>query len=271
MSSKLNGKRAVVTGAGSGLGRAFAVELAKRGANLVLGDISSAGLDETAKQVSAAAPAVRVVTTQCDVTRAEAVEALASLAERELGGVDLVVNNAGVAVAGPVGEVPLENWRHVVDVNLWGVIHGCHVFVPRFRKQGSGWVVNVASAAGLISAPKMAPYNVTKAAVVALSETLRAELDGTGVNVTVLCPTFFRTGILDNSRGSDSSQREMVNKRMDASKIQAPEVARAALDAAEAGTLYAVPMWDGWVFWRLKRFAPELFPRLAARAERFLR
>jgi short-subunit dehydrogenase len=117
----------------------------------------------------------------------------------------------------------------------------------------------------------MAPYNVTKAAVVALSETLRAELDGTGVHVTVLCPTFFRTGILDASRGSDPSQRAMVEKRMDGSKIQAPQVARAALDAAEAGTLYAVPMWDGWVSWRLKRLAPELFPRLAARAERFLR
>ena len=126
-------------------------------------------------------------------------EALAAEADRAFGGTDLVVNNAGVAVGGPVGAVPLDDWKWIFGVNLWGVIYGCHVFVPRFKAQGHGHVINVASAAGLLSAPEMGPYNVTKAGVVALSETLAAELSGTGVGVTVLCPTFFRTNILASS------------------------------------------------------------------------
>src|SRR6185312_10510780 len=112
----------------------------------------------------------------------------------------LVINNAGVAVGGRVGEVALDDWRWIMGVNLWGVIHGCHVFATQLRAQGSGHILNVASAAGLLAPPGMAPYNVTKAAVVALSETLRGELRDAGVGVTVLCPTFFRTNIAASSR-----------------------------------------------------------------------
>jgi len=171
--------RAVVTGAGSGLGRAFCLELKKRGARLVCADIDEAAAQRTASEVGGTA-------VRCDVARIEDVEALAAAAERALGGVDLVVNNAGVAVAGPVGEVPLDDWRWIMGVNLWGVIYGCHVFAPRLKKQGRGHIINVASAAGLLAPPGMAPYNVTKAAVVALSETMSAELKQTGVGVTVL-------------------------------------------------------------------------------------
>ena len=171
---------------------------------------------------------------RCDVARVEEVEALAAAAERALGGVDLVINNAGVAVGGLVGEVPLDDWRWIMGVNLWGVIYGCHVFVPRLRKQGRGHILNVASAAGLLAPPGMAPYNVTKAAVVALSETLRAELRDAGVGVTVLCPTFFRTNIAQSSRAIDGKQRALVEKLMARSKIQADDVARLALDSRPA-------------------------------------
>ncbi|MEB2311769.1 MAG: SDR family NAD(P)-dependent oxidoreductase [Sorangiineae bacterium] len=248
--------RAVVTGAGSGLGRALAEELARRGASLLLADIDLDGASETVKLLGGA----RAHAVACDVSRAAAVEALAEEAERRLGGVDLVVNNAGVAVAGSVGEVPLDDWEWIMGVNLWGVIHGCHSFVPRLRRQGRGAILNVASAAGLLSTPRMAPYNVTKAGVVALSETLAGELAGSGVSVTALCPTFFHTNIMTSGRGDYmKGMTSTVERLMSLTKVQAPEVARAALDATEAGRLYAIPHRDGRWLWRLKRALPERY------------
>jgi NAD(P)-dependent dehydrogenase (short-subunit alcohol dehydrogenase family) len=251
--------RAVVTGAGSGLGRAICVDLARRGARILAADIQLEAAEETVRML----PGTEAHAVRCDVADASAVESLAERAQKEFGGTDLVVNNAGVAVGGPVGGVSLEDWRWLIGVNLWGVIYGCHTFVPRFRAQRSGAVLNVASAAGLLSAPKMAPYNVSKAGVVALSETLHAELVGTGISVTVLCPTFFRTRIAENARGSDEGMRPMVEKLMARSKIQAPEVARFALDAVDAGRLYALPHGDGRWMWRMKRVSPEAFAKVA--------
>jgi NAD(P)-dependent dehydrogenase (short-subunit alcohol dehydrogenase family) len=262
-------ERAVVTGSGGGLGRAFALELAARGATVVVSDIREQAAEETAELVRRAGGEALVL--PCDVRDAAAFEALARDAEAKLGPVDLVINNAGVAVSGPVGEVALEDWKFVVDVNLYGVIHGCHVFAPRMKARKSGAILNVASAAGLISAPLLGPYNVTKAGVVALSETMRAELAPHGVRVTVLCPTFFATGILDAARGVvDERMREGIRKIMSASRLQADHVAKYALDTVAADKLYAVPMFDGSSFWRLKRAAPELFPKLAVLGKRLM-
>ena len=262
-----SGVRAVVTGAGSGLGRAFAVELGKRGARLVVSDIDRAAAEETARLVGASAHAMA-----CDVAKLADVEAVAREADRVLGGVDLVVNNAGVAVAGRVGEVAIDDWQWIVGINMWGVIYGCHVFVPKLRAQKSGHVINVASAAGLLSPPQMGPYNVTKAAVVALSETLHAELAQDGVGVTVLCPTFFRTNIGKSARGADPTMSSLVEKLMDQGKLQANDVARIALDAAQKNVLYVVPQSDGAWSWRIKRLMPESFqsmaPKVIARLSR---
>lgn len=262
-----NQPRAVVTGGAGGLGRAFCLALAARGAKVLVSDVDLAGAEETAAEVGRRGGTGHAVA--CDVSDPAQVAALLSEADAKLGGVDLVVNNAGVAVAGPVGEIPLEDWRWITSVNYWGVIHGCHVFLPRFKQQGSGHVLNVASTAGLVSAPFMAPYNMTKAAVVALSETLAGELHGTGVGVTVLCPTFFRTNIMASSRRTamdDGGMENVVNHRMDSSKLQADDVARVALEACDRGRLYAVPMSDGQWSWRMKRLMPERFhsvmPRL---------
>jgi short-subunit dehydrogenase len=132
--------------------------------------------------------------------------------------------------------------------------------VPKMRAQGGGHVINVASSAGLLCTPTMAPYNVTKAAVVALSETMAAELKSANIGVTVLCPTFFRTKIADNSRHhGDAQAMGQVGKMMDRAKVQAPEVARFALDAAAQRILYALPHADGSWLWRLKRLSPERF------------
>ncbi len=258
--------RVIVTGAGSGLGRAFCLELARRrGARILCADIDEAAAHKTATSIGG-------VATRCDVARIEEIEALAATAEREFGGVDLLINNAGVAVGGRVGEAPLDDWRWIMGVNLWGVIHGCHVFAPRLRAQGRGHILNVASAAGLLAPPGMAPYNVTKAAVVALSETLSGELRGSGVGVTVLCPTFFRTNIAASSRAVDNSQIALVEKMMARSKIQADDVARLALDAAARNELYALPHADGRWMWRLKRWAPSSYLAVTAKvANRMLR
>jgi short-subunit dehydrogenase len=159
-----------------------------------------------------------------------------------------------------------------MNISLWGVIYGCHVFAPRFRAQGSGHILNVASAAGLLSAPEMGPYNVTKAAVVALSETLCGELREFGVGVTVLCPTFFQTNILASSRSGThaASMKDVAAARMKQSKIQAEDVAQIALRGCDRGKMYVVPMSDGRWAWRMKRVAPESYFRYIARVMKYV-
>jgi NAD(P)-dependent dehydrogenase (short-subunit alcohol dehydrogenase family) len=234
------------------------VELASRRAKILMVDLDPEGAAETARAVAKAGGDASFV--RCDVSRSEEVMALVGEADRALGGVDLLVNNAGVAVGGPIGTVPLEDWAWAMGINLWGVIYGCHAFVPRFKEQGSGAILNVASAAGLLSGPMLGPYNVTKAGVVALSETLRGELAEQRISVTVLCPTFFKTQIAARGRthGSDVGP-EFVEKLMARAKLQADGVAKAAIDAVDRDLLYAVPHPDGRWFWRLKRAAPEVF------------
>jgi NAD(P)-dependent dehydrogenase (short-subunit alcohol dehydrogenase family) len=251
--------RAVITGAGSGFGRALALELAPRRAELVLGDVNRVTCEETAR-LALAAGAGSAKAMACDVTRLADVEALAKACDAP----DLVVNNAGVASAGRVGELPIDTWHWTLDVDLVGVIHGCHVFVPRLRARGRGHLLNVASAAGIVAAPGMGAYNVAKAGVIALSETLAGELHGTKVGVTVLCPTFFKTNIAKSGRFADTFARMAAERLVDNGK-SAEEVARAALVAVERGDLYSLPMNDALWLWRLKRLAPGAFHSLMAR------
>jgi NAD(P)-dependent dehydrogenase (short-subunit alcohol dehydrogenase family) len=206
-----------------------------------------------------------------DVADAAQVERLADEAARCFERLDLVVNNAGVAAAGPIGTAPLDAWRWIVGINLWGVIYGCHYFVPRLVRQGSGAVLNVASLAGIACAPGMASYNVTKAGVIALSETLRAEVAADGVRVTVLCPGFFKTSLLDRFRSPQGDQRAMAEAAFAQSKTSAAEVATAALRAVARGDLYCLPMRDARVLWALKRLMPHRFARLVGsrRVQRF--
>jgi len=260
------GARVVVTGAGSGLGAALCDLLAARGARIVAADLDLAAATKTATRCGAAVHPV-----QCDVADLGAVERLADETDRLLGGVDLVINNAGVAVVGQVGDVPIADWRWVIDVNLWGVIHGCHVFVPRLRAQRRGHVLNVASAAGVISMPEMAPYNATKAAVVALSETLYADLAGDGVGVSVLCPSFFPTNLTRSPRTSVDAQLHRAAMRLvEQGGWSAEQVARAALDGVDAGTLHVTPQFDVRWAWRLKRLAPTAFQRLSRRVAKMM-
>jgi len=255
--------RAVITGAGSGLGRAIALEVAGRGGSILVADIHEGRVEETASLIRSLGS--RAETIVADVTKLEDVEAMAEAMDRAFGGVDLVVNNAGVAVAGPVGEVPLEDWRWILEINLMGVVHGCHVFAPRLKAQKSGFILNVASNAGIASLPEMGPYNVSKAGVVALSETLYSELGQHGIGVSALCPTFFKTNLLETMRAPDASQHEKASRFFERSKITAEEVAKIALDGLEAGDPIIIPQADGRVVHALKRLSPKLYFGLLTR------
>lgn len=259
--------RAFITGGGGGLGRALALELARtRRARVLVADIDEARAQETAALVAAsggeAAPFA------CDVTRPDDLVRGADEMDRRFAGTDLLVNNAGVACAGAVGEVSLEDWRWVVDVNLWGVVHGCDAFVPRLKARGAGFVLNVASSAGFACLPEMGPYNVTKAGVIALSETLAAELATCGVTVTALCPTFFTSGLLDRMRVASPRQGALAGALLRRANVPADRVARAALDALEAGRLVEIPQADGRFAWRMKRLVPQRFSRDVGRIYR---
>ncbi len=268
MSRRSSGAHAVVTGAGSGIGRAFALELAKRDGQVVCADLDETTAKETVLLIERAGG--QAIAVACDVSAEVQVRELAQTAEAWLGRApDLVVNNAGIGAGGlPIGEAPLGDWQQTLGVNLWGVIHGCHVFVPRLREQGSGGVINVASAAGFTAAPRMAAYNVSKAGVVSLSETLAAELAGSGVAVTVLCPTFVRTNIFGGEL-IDPAAAQLARRIAGVAGFSPERVVRLTLDAHDRGRLYVLPQLDAKALWRLKRLAPAPYARVAGLVGRF--
>jgi NADP-dependent 3-hydroxy acid dehydrogenase YdfG len=208
------GRVAVVTGAASGIGRAFATRAAAEGMRVVLADVEKGALEATADELEASGAEVLAVPT--DVADAAAVEALASATVDRFGGVHVVFNNAGVLVAGSLWECSLDELRWSVDVNLWGVIHGIRTFVPILLEQrGEGHVVNTASMAGLTSAPFLDIYTATKHAVVALSESLYKELRmiGSPVRASVVCPGLIQTRIMESLRNRPGARDRDPDRR----------------------------------------------------------
>ncbi|HYY62685.1 MAG TPA: SDR family NAD(P)-dependent oxidoreductase, partial [Burkholderiales bacterium] len=195
---ELKGKVAAVTGAASGLGRAMALAFADEGMHVALADV--ADTSDTFAQVEKRG--VSAVSMQLDVANFRDVEAFAQLIDKDLGGAQVVCNNAGVSPLGAAWEMSLGDWQWIMGVNLWGVIHGVRAFVPRLLARAEGHVVNTASVAGIINPPGTAAYNVTKHAVVALSETLYHDLRerNSAVGVSVLCPAYVPTGIMNSER-----------------------------------------------------------------------
>ena len=261
LSRRFPGKRAFITGAASGLGRAIATELAAAGWQLGLLDVSAPRLAEAAAALQAAGATSH--TYAGDVADEAFVAASVRDFVRHAGGLDVMVNNAGVAAAGPVETTPPSDWRWITDINLFGVVWGCQAAVPHLRAAGSGLVLNVASSAGFAAAPQMSAYNATKAAVISLTETLAAELDGTGVQASVAMPGFFSTHLLATMR-APNEQRAMAQRIMQSSGEDATSAARAILGAAAGGRLHIV--WPGKyrLAWRLKRLFPAWFVRRVA-------
>jgi NADP-dependent 3-hydroxy acid dehydrogenase YdfG len=255
---------AVITGSGSGLGAAMARRFADAGWRVVVTDQHAARAEAVRDELAGDGHAARVL----DVTDSAQWQALSDVVQRDYGRVDLLVNNAGVATGGMLGETPLEDWDWVLDINLMGVVRGCHHFVERFRTQRGGHIVNVASWAGLAAAPGIASYGTAKAAVVGLSEMLRAELAPYGVRVSVLCPAFVKTGLTETMRAPDDSYAARVQRWMEKSGVTAEDVAETVLRATRDGRFLLLTHPETRWQYRLKRWFPNLYFRILMRAMR---
>ena len=241
-------KVAVVTGGGSGIGRAMALALAREGARVVLADLDEAAMDGVARQ--ARGHGVETLAVRTDVTDLASVQALATAAFKAFGAVNVLCNNAGVALWGGLESATHRDWQWVLGVNLWGVIHGIEAFVPRMIAGGQrGHIVNTASMAGLIASQGLGVYNTSKYAVVGLSETLAKDLKPHGIGVSVLCPMGVETRIRESERSRPAALRndaaaepavELIGRYL------APDtVAGMVLDAVRRGELYVITHDEG--------------------------
>lgn len=252
----LNGKVSVITGAGGGLGRELAMACARRGMKLVLADVEDRNLEETCSQIRDKFPGTEIASLLVDVSKFEQVAVLAQLAIQRFEGVHLLFNNAGVGVTAPIWENTVSDWHWVTNVNLHGVAWGVKAFTPIMLAQGEGHIVNVASAAGWMYSAGSGIYNATKAAVVALSESLVNDLKmaNSAVGVSVLSPAFFPTGIIEAERNrpaefadaaADSEMKrhyeERVRRAVEAGKISACEIAEITLKGVEENRFYLFP------------------------------
>ena len=248
----LKGKVAVVTGGASGLGRAMALSFAREGMQVAIADIEQARIEATVAELQALG--VRALGVRTDVSRGEEVDALAAQVVRDLGGVHLVCNNAGVVPLGMAWESTVADWQWILGVNLWGVIHGLRAFTPLLLAQDEGHIVNTASVAGLINPPGSAAYNVSKHAVVSLTETLHHDLalKKSRVGCSVLCPAYVPTGIADSERNRPQAlanagvqksaetlaTEQMLRKAVNSGRLSADDVAGAVLSAVQEDRFY---------------------------------
>ncbi len=258
--------RIMITGAGSGLGREIALRWAREGWQLALGDINPDGLEATLALVREAGG--DGFTQRCDVRDYSQLTAFAQACEARLGGIDVVVNNAGVASGGFFSDLSLEDWDWQLSINLMGVIKGCKAFLPLLERS-QGRIINIASLAALMQAPAMSNYNVAKAGVVALSESLLVELKPQGIDVHVVCPSFFQTNLLDSFRGPDPAMKAQVGKLLDSSPISAADIADYIFAEVAKGSFMILPHEQGRMAWAIKRQNPEvIYQQMIAMTEK---
>jgi len=249
-------RRVLITGAGSGLGRALAERYARAGERVACVDIDGARAEETRASLVGSGHLALVA----DVSSDDSMAALQQAIEREWRGLDLLFNNAGIASGGAMVDTTMDEWHRVLDINLLGVVRGCRLFLPGMLAAGSGHIVNTASFAGLAGAPSIMSYGVSKAAVITLSEQLRAECAEKGVAVSVICPAFFQTNLTSSWVG-DARLKAFADRMMQTSPDSLDSVADAVVAAVARGTFLIMPTRREPARWRLKRWFPELYFR----------
>ena len=257
MQNQSNKKVMVITGAASGLGKALAFQAARRGYAIAVADV----------KVDAGRAAVHALQElgqeaaffECNVAETESVKALKDAVVEHFGQVDVVVNNAGVASQGNVEFSTEAEWERQWQINVMGVVRGSQTFIPELRKSKQAAIVNVASFAAIALAPGVASYNVAKAGVYALSETLRCELADDGIHVSVVCPAFFQTNLVQSMHGTDEKVKNQINRWMSKSKYTADDVANMMLDAIENKRFLV--LCDSQTKWqaRVSRWFPNYF------------
>ena len=255
-----------ITGAGSGFGAALARLYASRGWRVAVTDIDEQRARKTLSEIQH--PDGDSFAMQLDITSAEQWQQLQDSVLQRWGGLAVLVNNAGVAAAGNVEDTSMDDWQWVLDIDLMGVVRGCHQFAGIMKAQKAGHIVNISSFAGLAGLPFISAYSVAKAGVVALSEGLRAEMRPYGVGVTVTCPAFVKTGLLDSFRSPDPETRARVTRWMETSGVSAEQVAEDIATAVTKNKFLLLTHKQTRSAWRIKRWFPERYYSMVAKSSK---
>ena len=219
-----NNNRVLVTGAASGLGREIAIAFAKRGYRICIADLNEERAQETIALIDTTPG--EAFFERCDVTQSQDWARTIVAMDDVWGGTDILVNNAGVASGGPFDWLSEQDWRWVMEINFFGVLHGCQAVTPQMIERKAGHIINIASMAGLLNPPGMSNYNVSKAAVISLSETLQTELHPHGINISCICPSFFKTNLGESLRTPDEGTKAAMSKLIEGSSdISASDIA----------------------------------------------
>jgi len=246
-----------ITGAGSGFGAALALRYAADGWKIAVTDIN----EERASQILSSVRQLggEGFALQLDTTSPDHWQQLEEEVKNRWGGLQVLVNNAGVATAGNVEDTSMDNWDWVLGIDLMGVVRGCHQFASLFKQQKAGHIVNVSSFAGLAGLPFLVSYGVAKAGVMALSEALRAEMHPYGVGVTVACPAFVKTNLLDTFRTTGTHSKSTVTRWMETSGVSAEQIADEIAKAVTDNKFLLLTHGRTKTAWRLKRWLPERY------------
>lgn len=257
MLNRFTQKRVLVTGGASGLGEAVVFQFARLGWKIAVVDINIDGAKLVADKANTMGADAMAL--YCDIGKDEDFIVIAKTLKDAWGGLDIIVNNAGIATTGMLVDCTPDQWERAINLNLTSVYRGCNYWLPLIDQNGPGHIVNTASAAGLLKAPAMLSYNVSKAGVVALSETLCTELAYRNIGVSVICPAFFKTNLLDSMTPGEQGVKSLVQKWMDNSKITADDVANDVVNGIENNQLMVISHDYAAKAYRFKRFFPNWY------------
>lgn len=247
--------RVFITGGASGLGQALALHYARDGWDVCIADLNDVRGKVTSRLLKAHGG--KVLYFHADVTIEADLQRIADALRVQWNGLDLLINNAGVVQLGAIDKVTLSDWEWILNINVLGVVRGCKIFTPIFKKQGHGQILNIASMACLLDVPLMASYNVSKAAVVALSTTLDQELMQYGIRVSVACPSFFYSNLDESVRSTDLGTKRLMDKLSARGELGADEVAERIVKGVTSGQTYIFPHIKGKCIWLAKRYLPH--------------